>query len=181
MNNALPTIPEDQTPETGSSVDDNVLPGAPIADIRDQLESGETLSDNSEEMNSITPVVENPPFIAPIQTDAFMKEKKIPNELDKVINFRKTIKHKKRPAYEMLSDSEKAEAKKKIVTNFIHVLRASTHKSTYNAHKKSIVKLRHTLNKHLDYIETKKRVKSVKSVKKSSNNISNINKSKVKL
>jgi hypothetical protein len=195
MNNSLPTISEDQTPEPGSSANDSNLSGAPIADISDQLESGETLSETSEQ-SSVTPIeqpninvpvdegsnipLENPPFIAaaPIKSETIIPEKKVPNELGKVINFRKTLKHKKRYAYEILSDSEKIEAKKKIVNNLIDVLRASTHKSTYNAHKKSIVKLRHTFNKHLDYLETKKRVKTEKKFKKSSNNISNNGKSK---
>lgn len=190
MNNSLPTIEEDQTPEAGSSVDDSILSSAPIADISDQLESGETISETSEEtpveqtgIPSENPVdqpdipVENPPVIAaaPIKPETI---KKVQDELVKVINFRKTLKHKKRKEYENLDDYHKTEAKKKIVKNLIRVLRASTRKSTYNTHKKSIVKLRHTFNKHLDYLETKKRVKTEKKFKKLSNNISNNGKSK---
>lgn len=108
-------------------------------------------------------LVENPPFLQ--STSSNIAQIELPTHLKQAVNFRKTLKHKKRSDYERLSDNEKMVAKKKIVDNLIHVLRSSTQKTTYNNHKKSILKLRHTLNKHLDYIEKKKRVKSVKKEK----------------
>ena len=108
-------------------------------------------------------LAQNPPFLQ--STPAFIAPTEVTSQLKQAINFRKTLKHKKRADYDRLSDSEKMVAKKKIVDNLIHVLRSSTQKTTYKNHKKSILKLRHTLNKHLDYIEKKKKVKSVKKDK----------------
>ncbi len=108
-------------------------------------------------------LAENPPFLQ--STPAFIAPTEVTSQLKQAINFRKTLKHKNRSDYDRLSDSEKMVAKKKIVDNLIHVLRSSTQKTTYKNHKKSILKLRHTLNKHLDYIEKKKKVKSLKKDK----------------
>jgi hypothetical protein len=192
-NAQLKPIPEEQTPEP-ESLNDSTPPVAPIADITDQVSFGETLSEPSEESESQpesnvveesqSPIVEeetsaeNPPFLIPTNTAPLVQTSDIPEPLKKAINFRKTLKHKKRVQYEGLSDSEKAVTKKKIIDHLIHVLRASTHRSTYTSHKKSIVKLRHTLNKHLDYIETKKHGKTSKKTSDPSKKNSRRSKSK---
>jgi len=115
---------------------------------------------------SANAIAENPPFLKSGPPKVFTAPTNIPSNLQQAINFRRTLKHKKRAEYDRLSDSEKLVAKKHIVDNLIHVLRSSTNGTTFKHHKKSIVKLRHTLNKHLDYIERKKRVKSHKKSNK---------------
>ena len=189
-NDNLTPIPENDTPDSqGSTVSEDVQPSPEIqpilADINDQSTSGEPVSTDStveyksqEESNDITPdpveemsadvgepAAENPPFLQPIAK--VESKSKLPEDLRKAANLRKTLKHRKRIYYDKLSDEKKADEKKTIIDNLIHVLRESSHKSVYNSHKKSIVKLRHTLNKHLDYIETKKRVKKITKNKKS--------------
>ena len=168
-NNNLSPIAENYTPESQSaSVEEIVDTSAPMDNI--QSTSGEPIS-NESPMNVISPeepkeiespVVENPPFLQPTAFEKSKSTNKVSEGLRKAINLRKTLKHKKRDHYNRLSDTEKMEIKKTIIDNLIHVLRESTHKNMYTSHKKSIVKLRHTLNKHLDYIETKKKVKTVK-------------------
>ena len=183
-------ISEDKTPESETPSNDSTPPGAvtSIADISDQSSNDIESASPSLEVPQIqdqiqdqpqpqipAPIVapsenaiaENPPFLKSGPPQVFTEPTNIPPNLKKAINFRKTLKHKKRVEYERLSDSEKLVAKKHIVDNLIHVLRSSTQKTTFQHHKKSIVKLRHTLNKHLDYIETKKRVKSLKKNEKS--------------
>ena len=149
---------------------DSTLPEPIVADISDQSsnvissEASDTNNDNGVEPSNNTgstesESLENPPFLRP--EPLIIQEKKLPDHLVKAINFRKTLKNKRSSDYDQLSRSEKAEAKSKIIHHLIHVLRTSTQKNTFESHKKSITKLRHTLNKHLDYIE-----KNRKSIKK---------------
>ena len=152
--------PLDTNPSATAPLDTNPSAIAPSA-----IASSETApsaiapSAMAPPMNTIA---ENPPFLKSGPPKVFGEQPSIPTNLKKAINFRKTLKHKKRSEYERLSDGDKLIAKKQIVNNLINVLRSSTQKTTFQHHKKSIVKLRHTLNKHLDYIETKKSTKSNK-------------------
>jgi hypothetical protein len=178
---ALPEPVENDIREESSNTDDvngaetsetpvSTLPEPILADISDQsadLISSETSDTNndigvesSEKTESIESASsENPPFLRP--EPLIIPEKKLPDHLVKAINFRKTLKHKRPSDYDQLSRSEKALTKNKIIHHLIHVLRTSTQKNIFESHKKSITKLRHTLNKHLDYIE-----KNRKSIKK---------------
>jgi len=154
-----------------SETPDSTLPEPILADISDQsadlISSEKSTTDNndigvesSEKTESIgSESSENPPFLRP--EPLTIPEKKLPDHLVKAINFRKTLKHKRPSDYEQLSRSEKGETKNKIIHHLIHVLRTSTQKNIFDSHKRSITKLRHTLNKHLDYIE-----KNRKSIKK---------------
>jgi hypothetical protein len=190
---SLSPIKEDITPEPETPSNDSSPPGAvtALADISDQISNPSETNTNDAADSPIesaeiqTPVVapsmnaiaENPPFLTSGPPQVFTAPTEVPPYLNKAINFRRTLKHKKRAEYEGLSDSDKLVAKKQIVDNMIRVLRSSTQKTTFQHHKKSIVKLRHTFNKHLDYIETKKRVKSVKKNEKSNDKKSRRSKS----
>jgi hypothetical protein len=179
---ALPEPVENDIREESSNTDDvngaetsetpvSTLPESMVADISDQFsklisseasttdnnDSGVESSEKTESIESASS--ENPPFLRPELLT--IPEKKLPDHLVKAINFRKTLKHKRPSDYEQLSRSEKAVTKNKIIHHLIHVLRTSTQKNIFESHKKSITKLRHTLNKHLDYIE-----KNRKSIKK---------------
>jgi len=149
---------------TDSEISESAPPVEPYVDPAADIAPPEGAVSPVAEIPQSVPV-ENPPFLQSEPTTLFTATNKLSDYLKKAINFRKTIKHKKRAEYEKLSDHDKAVAKKQIVDNLIHILRESTNKSTFKSHKKSIVKLRHTFNKHLDYIETKKRTKTTKKGK----------------
>jgi hypothetical protein len=158
----------DSTSPDGSPVEAPV--GAPVGSPVEGPEMQNKMPGPSYETPLVAPsanaIAENPPFLKSGPPKVFTAPTNIPSNLQQAINFRRTLKHKKRAEYDRLSDSEKLVAKKHIVDNLIHVLRSSTNGTTFKHHKKSIVKLRHTLNKHLDYIERKKRVKSHKKSNK---------------
>jgi len=129
----------------------NKIPQPMIADISNQL-SKEIIPDasNINNIESIETARENPPFL---RSEPVIISKKIDNSLSKAIHFRKTLKNKKYDHYQYMGKSERDNIKKKIIHHFIHILRTSTRKNTFEPHKKMISNLRHTFNKHLDYIE----------------------------
>jgi hypothetical protein len=124
--------------------------------------------DNSEE-----DVSNQPPVLVPTDNRKSKKEKSkmlTSDEIDiKVANkTRRRIKKLKEKIIGMTED-EKTDLKDRITKDFTNILRISNHKGTFKTHRQQLIRIRHTLNKGLDYIEdpTKRnRTRNKKDTKK---------------